>query len=76
MMFVFDQDDRGRISLKKLLNRTCGELPDVDPTELYIGTAINGIPEIDAMRTAGAHVYGGVRAAIAAVLAEIKKTVK
>lgn len=76
VMFVFDQDDRGRLSLKKLLARTRGELPDVSPNELYIGTAIDDIPEIEPLKAAGAHVSGGVRAAVAAVLAEVSKTIK
>ncbi len=80
IMFVFDQDDRGRVSLKKLFDRTKTvrqqEVPDVDPKELYIGTAIDGIYGLNDLKAADANVYGGVKAAVAAVLEKIKGNIK
>ena len=73
-MFAFDQDDRGRVSLKKLLRRVNGK--DVKADELYVGIAFDGIPEVDALKKAGVHVFDGVKAAVAAVLEEVKKSVK
>lgn len=74
VMFVFDQDDRGRVSLKKLLRRVAGG--DVAAGEVFVGTAIDNVPEVDALKTEGVQVFDGVKKAVAAVLAKIKETVK
>jgi CRISPR-associated protein Cst2 len=74
IMCAFDQDDHGRLSLKKLLRRVSGG--DVKADELYVGIAFDGIPEVDSLKAAGCHVFDGVKAAVAAVLSEIKTSVK
>jgi CRISPR-associated protein Cst2 len=74
IMFVFDQDDCGRVSLKKLLRRVSGK--DLEADELYVGIAFDGIPEVVALKEAGVHVFDGVKAAVTAVLGKIKESVK
>jgi CRISPR-associated protein Cst2 len=73
IMFLFEEDDRGRVSLKKLLRRVNGA--DVEADKLYVGIAFDGIPEVEALKAAGVHVFDGVKAVVAAVLGEIKKSV-
>jgi CRISPR-associated protein Cst2 len=74
IMFCFDQDERGRVSLKTLLKRIQGG--DVLGDEVYVGTAIDGIVEMEALKTAGVHVLPGVKAAVTALLAEAKTTIQ
>jgi hypothetical protein len=73
-MFCFEQDDRGRLSLKTLLQRIKGG--DVEGKEVYLGTAIDGIPELDALKGEGVNVFPGVKKAVEAVLAKVKESVK
>ena len=70
VMFCFDQDERGRLSLKTLLRRITGG--DVAPGEVLVGTAIDGIPELDALRAVGVHVFDGVKRAVDAVLTRVQ----
>jgi CRISPR-associated protein Cst2 len=70
IMFCFDQDDRGRLSLATLLRRIKGG--DVDAKDVYVGTAIAGIAEMDALRAEGVNVFDGVKRAVDAVLASMK----
>ena len=70
VMFCFDQDDRGRLSLKTLLRRITGG--DVVAKEVFVGTAIDGVPEMDALRQAGVNVFDGVKKAVDAVLAQVQ----
>ena len=70
IMFCFDQDDRGRLSLDTLLRRVTGG--DVPGAEVFIGTAIAGVPELDALKAAGVNVLPGVKKAVEAVLAKVK----
>jgi len=74
IMFCFDQDERGRVSLKTLLKRIQGG--DVLGEEVFVGTAIDGIVEMEALKTAGVHIFPGVKAAVAALLSEAKKTIQ
>jgi CRISPR-associated protein Cst2 len=74
IMFCFDQDDRGHLSLKTLFRRIEGG--DILADEVYVGTAVDCIPEMAALVTAGVHVFPGVKAAVEAVLAKVKETVK
>lgn len=74
IMFCFDQDDRGHLSLKTLIRRIEGG--DVQGDEVYVGTAIDGIPEMDKLRAAKVNVFPGVKAAVEAVLTKVKETVK
>jgi len=70
IMFCFDQDDRGRLSLDTLLRRIKGG--DVVGSEVFVGTAIAGIPEMDALRAEGVNVFDGVKRAVDAVLARVQ----
>jgi CRISPR-associated protein Cst2 len=70
IMFCFEQDERGRVDLKKLLSRINGK--DVAANEIYVGTTIENIPELSALRDAGAHVFSGVKPAFGALLSAIK----
>jgi hypothetical protein len=44
--------------------------------ELYVGIAFDGIPEVDALKAAGVHVFDGVKKAVTAALSKIKDSVK
>lgn len=70
IMFCFDQDDRGRLSLDTLLRRVKGG--DVVGSEVFVGTAIGGIVELDALRAEGVNVFDGVKRAVDAVLALVQ----
>lgn len=70
IMFVFDQDDRGRISLTKLVNRVTGG--DVGADEVIVGTALDGIGGLDKLKQAKISVHKGVKAAFADLLARVK----
>lgn len=70
IMFCFDQDDRGRLSLMTLLRRISGG--DVAANEVFVGTALAGIPEMDALKAAGVNVFDGVKKAVGAVLEQVR----
>lgn len=74
IMFCFDQDERGRVSLKTLLKRIQGG--DVQGDEVYVGTAIEGITQMDDLKAAGVHTFPGAKAAVAALLAKAKPDIK
>jgi len=74
IMFCFDQNERGHVSLKTLLKRIRGG--DVQGDEVYVGTSIDGIPEMKELETAGVHTFPGVKAAVTALLAKAKPDIK
>ena len=74
IMFCFDQDERGRVSLETLLKRIQGG--DVVGSEVYVGTAIDGIPEIEKLKDQGVHTFPGAKAAVTALLAKAKPDIK
>jgi CRISPR-associated protein Cst2 len=70
IMFCFAQDDRGRLSLATLMRRVKGG--DVVGSEVFVGTAIAGIAEMDALRAEGVNVFDGVKRAVDAVLERVQ----
>lgn len=71
IMFCFDQAEGGGLSLERLVSRVKGG--DIDPSELFIGTAekIEGVSELKDLK---ASVYDGVKRAFGAVIARIRES--
>ena len=72
IMFCFDENDRGELSLKKLIRRMQGNEPDVPPGEVIVGSALDGIAGEDVLRELGAAVLPGVKAAFSEVLSRVE----
>jgi CRISPR-associated protein Cst2 len=73
IMFCFEQDEVGKVSLAKLLARVTGN--DIDPKELVIGTA-DTVAGLEQLRAAGAAVHPGVKAAFADIAVRVGKVFK
>ena len=73
IMFCFEENDRGELSLKKLVRRMQGDEPDVAPSEVIIGSAVDGIQGIDQAEELDVQVFPGVKAAISESLSRIKE---
>jgi CRISPR-associated protein Cst2 len=73
LMFCFEQQEDGRLSLAKLLARVKGG--DLDPSELVVGTAegIDGLKELKEFKVA---VFDGVKKAFSEILARVAKKIK
>lgn len=73
VMFCFEQDEAGPLTLKKLLKRVTGG--DIDPREVVVGTAeeVNGLAELT---TAGVAIHSGVKAAFADILSRVGTVIK
>jgi CRISPR-associated protein Cst2 len=73
MMFCFEQQEVGRLSLAKLVARVKGG--DIDPAELAIGTAepIDGLDELKAKKVA---VHDGVKKAFADILGRVRDVIR
>ena len=76
IMFCFDEDDNGQLSMQKLIRRMQGTEPDVEPAEVIIGTAIDGIEGEDELKALGATVHRGVKAAFSDALKRIGEQLK
>jgi CRISPR-associated protein Cst2 len=73
LMFCFDQQEDGRLSLAKLVARVRGG--DIDPTELVVGTAeaIDGLKELKDFKVS---VFDGVKKAFSEILTRVAKKLK
>lgn len=73
MMFCFDQDEDGRLSLKKLVARVKGE--DIAAEELAVGTAepVGGLEELEKL---GVPIHGGVKRAFADILVRLGQQIE
>jgi CRISPR-associated protein Cst2 len=73
VMFCFNQQEDGRLSIKKLLARVTGG--DIDAKELIVGTAdsIEGLKELEEAKVA---VHKGVKAAFTDLITRVQKTIK
>jgi CRISPR-associated protein Cst2 len=69
ILLCVDENERGELGLDRLVARL--KSGDVDPKELIVGTAVESIRGTNELRKLGAIVHGGVKAAIACVLASI-----
>jgi CRISPR-associated protein Cst2 len=73
IMFCFDENDRGELSLAKLLRRMQGDTPDVPPKEVIVGAAIDGIDKEQELKELGVAVHPGVKAAFADALRRVEE---
>jgi len=71
IMLCFDEDERGRLSLSRLVRRMQGEEPDVKPSDVVIGTAIDGIDGLDELEKLGVEIRPGVKAAVTSILERV-----
>lgn len=76
IMFCFDENDRGELSLIKLVRRLQGDEPDVMPSEVIIGSAVDSVKGLDQAEKLGATVFSGVKAAFSESLKQIKERLK
>jgi CRISPR-associated protein Cst2 len=75
MMFCFEQAENGRLDINRLVARTEGDHPDIDPKELVVGTS-EKVDGLEKLRERGVKVYPGVKAAFADLLARIANDIK
>lgn len=68
MMFCFEQEEDGSLSLRKLVARVKGG--DIDPNELIIGTT-ELIDDLEELRELGVSVHDGVKKAFADILSRV-----
>ncbi|QDT32300.1 type I-B CRISPR-associated protein Cas7/Cst2/DevR [Thalassoglobus polymorphus] len=76
IMFSFDENERGEISMNKLLRRMQGDEPDIDPEEVIIGTAVDGILGEEQAKELGATLFPGVKAAFSEAMNRIESKLK
>jgi CRISPR-associated protein Cst2 len=76
MMFCFEQDEGGNLSLLRLVARCQGDEPDIPARELIIGTALANIQGLDRLQERGAAVHSGVKSAVSTVLARIGEAIR
>lgn len=73
IMFCFEENEHGQISLQKLVRRMQGEEPDVEPDSVIVGTSIDGIDGEKGLNEIGATVVPGVKAAFSAALKRVEE---
>lgn len=73
MLLCFDEDERGAISLSRLIGRTKGEVPDIAASELTIGCALANVEGLGELRAAGAKVCDGVKEAVSVIIARVRQ---
>jgi len=71
IMFCFEENDRGDISLAKLIARMQGIEKDVQPSEIIIGSALPRVEGLDDLTQLGATIHPGIKAAVSAALAKV-----
>jgi len=76
IMFSFEENDRGEISMNKLLRRMQGDKPDIDPEEVIIGTAVDGVIGEKKAEELGATLFPGVKAAFTEAINRIESAIK
>lgn len=70
MLLCFDEDERGGISLARLLARVQGG--DIQADELSIGCVLPAVAGLTELEGLGVHVSRGVKAAFEQVIAKVK----
>ncbi|MDY6784756.1 MAG: type I-B CRISPR-associated protein Cas7/Cst2/DevR [Cyanobacteriota bacterium] len=63
ILYAFEEDEGGNISVPQLLRRIEDE--DIDPAELWVGGAIAKTPEGDKLEERGVNVLGGIKKLVA-----------
>lgn len=76
IMFCFEENDYGELSVSKLIRRMQGDEPDVAPSEVIIGSAVDGVAGNRQAVELGATDFPGVKAAISEVLKRIEERLK
>lgn len=76
IMLCFDENDRGQISLAKLLARMQGDEKDVEPSELVVGSVLPGLTGLTELRGLQVDVKPGVKAAISAALQKVAERMR
>lgn len=76
IMFCFEENERGELSLNKLIRRMQGDEPDVAPDEVIIGFAVDGVAGIEQAVELGATEFPGVKAAVTEALKQIEDRLK
>ena len=71
-LLCFDQDERGTISLERLVSRLQGAEPDIKPDELVIGNTLGEIRALDKLKAMNVSVHTGVKAAVSEILERVK----
>lgn len=77
IMFCFDENERGELSLAKLVARMEGEEQDVIPSEVVIGAVLPdtaGLKELSERK--GVDVKPGIKAAVTAAIEKVKAGLK
>jgi len=72
IMFCFDENERGGLSLAKLLARMEEEEKDVEPSEVVVGTVLPDIDKTKELRELGVDLRSGIKAAVTAAIARVK----
>jgi CRISPR-associated protein Cst2 len=75
MLLCFDQDERGSVSLERLVARLSGTTPDIKPEEVVIGSVLPHVAGLSQLETSRVKVCKGIKAAVAAVLAKVESDV-
>jgi CRISPR-associated protein Cst2 len=73
IMFCFEQQEDGQLSLRKLAARVSGG--DIDPKELIVGTA-EAVEGLDDLEKAKVAIHKGVKAAFSDLIARVQKSVE
>jgi CRISPR-associated protein Cst2 len=77
MLLCFDQDERGSVSLERLVARLSGTTRDIEPEELTIGCVLPNVAGLSKLKDQyKVQVHEGIKAAVAAVLAKVKSDLK
>lgn len=71
LLYCFEEGERGQITIERLLSRIRGSEPDIDPSELIVGSAI-AIPGLDQFPKE-TQIFDGVKAAVTAVLRRVRE---
>jgi hypothetical protein len=79
MLLCFDEDERGSISLMRLVARvgkdTAPEERDIRPDELIIGSVIKDAEGLKELKETGAQVYDdGIKRAISEAVNSVKRS--
>jgi CRISPR-associated protein Cas7/Cst2/DevR subtype I-B len=71
VMLCFDENDRGEMSLAKLVARMQGDEKDVEPVEIVVGTVLPTIFGLEELRDLKVEIKPGVKAAVSAALEKL-----
>lgn len=76
IMFCFDENDRGELSMSKLVRRMQGDEPDVAPAEVVIGSPLDEVVGLGDAVELGTQSCSGVKSAVSETLKRIEERLK